>query len=102
MTCPHYAQFDNDTLFQGPHQYIDAVGRVVRLCLQLAVTPIFTPPRETGFQAAIENYNGRWQTKVWSRFQHRDLAQLRERSTAYVQALRVRVAERIAQAPACR
>jgi transposase len=96
---PHFAQFDNDTLFQGPHQYTDAVGRVVRLCLQLAVTPVFTPPRETGFQAAIENYNGRWQTKVWSRFQHQDLAQVRARSNAYVQALRVRVAERIEQAP---
>lgn len=96
---PHYAQFDNDTLFQGAHQYADTVGRVVRLCLQLQVTPVFAPPREPGFQAAIENYNGRWQAKVWNRFHHADLAQLRRRSTAYVNALAARCAHRIAHAP---
>jgi hypothetical protein len=99
---PHYAQFDNDTLFQGAHQYADTVGRVVRLCLQLEVTPVFAPPREPGFQAAIENYNGRWQAKVWNRFQHADLAQLRRRSTAYVNALAARCTPRIERAPARR
>lgn len=99
---PAYAQFDNDTLFQGPHHYSDAFGRVMRLCLQLEIIPVFAPPRETGFQAAIENYNGRWQTKVWSRFVHRNLAQLQARSTAYVEALRARSAERIERAPSRR
>ena len=99
---PAYAQFDNDTLFQGAHHYTDAVGRVMRLCLQLEIVPVFAPPRETGFQAAIENYNGRWQTKVWNRFVHRDLAQLQTRSAAYVDALRARSAERIERAPSRR
>jgi hypothetical protein len=62
--CPGYAQFDNDNRFQGPHQFPDSFGRVCRLCLSLAVVPVFVPPRETGFQAAIESYNGRWQAKV--------------------------------------
>src|SRR5438105_3842497 len=65
---PGYAQFDNDTIFQGPHTYPDVVGRVSRLCLGLGVVPVFVPPREPGFQAAIENYNGWWQAKVWGRF----------------------------------
>jgi hypothetical protein len=99
---PHYAQFDNDTLFQGAHQYTDAVGRVMRLCLQLGVIPVFAPPREMGFQAPIENYNGRWQAKVWNRFTHQDLAQLQARSAAYVEALRTRSAQRIERAPARR
>ena len=43
---PDYAQFDNDTVFQGAHQWPDTFGRVTRLCLQLGVTPVFTPPRE--------------------------------------------------------
>lgn len=30
---PAYAQFDNDTIFQGAHQHPDVVGRVMRLCL---------------------------------------------------------------------
>lgn len=96
---PDYAQFDNDTRFQGAHQFPDTFGRVTRLCLGLGVTPVFAPPRETGFQAAIESYNGRWQAKVWARFQHSDLEGLSDRSARYVQACRRRSAERIAQAP---
>ncbi len=66
---PDYAQFDNDMIFQGTHRYADALGRVIRLCLSLAVVPVFVPPREMGFQAMIESYNGWWQARVWSRFQ---------------------------------
>ena len=99
---PDYAQFDNDTVFQGAHQWPDAFGRVTRLCFQLGVIPVFVPPQETGFQAAIENYNGRWQAKVWSRFQHQDLAELRHRSDRFVQAARQRSAGRRDAAPARR
>jgi len=47
---PAYAQFDNDTRFQGAHQFRDTLGRVIRLCLSLGVTAVFAPPRETGFK----------------------------------------------------
>jgi hypothetical protein len=97
---PAFAQFDNDTRFQGPHQYRDTIGTVIRLCLALHVTPVFAPPRETGFQAAIEAYNGRWQAKVWSRFEHPDMARLRVRSHRYVAADRRKRAARIEAAPA--
>ena len=30
---PTYAQFDNETIFQGAHQFVDTVGRISRLCL---------------------------------------------------------------------
>jgi transposase len=96
---PDYAQFDNDTIFQGAHQWPDSFGRVTRLCLQLGVTVVFAPPRETGFQASIESYNGRWQAKVWQRFQHPSLPALTERSNAYVAACRERSASRIESAP---
>jgi hypothetical protein len=96
---PTYVQFDNDTIFQGAHQFADSFGRVIRLCLSLDVTPVFAPPRETGFQAAIENYNGRWQAKAWSRFQHRGLRDLCGRSRRFVDAARQRAASRIEAAP---
>lgn len=99
---PAYAQFDNATPFQGPHQYLDTLGRVVRLCLQLGVTPVFAPPRETGFQAAIESYNARWQAKVWQRFTHADLDALRVRSAAYVAACENKSAALIATAQGLR
>lgn len=58
----------------------------MRLCLSLEVVPVFAPPRETGFQAAIESYNGRWQAKVWARFQHESLAALQAQSDRYIAA----------------
>lgn len=96
---PAYAQFDNDTIFQGAHQHRDSIGRVMRTCLHLDVTPVFAPPRESGFQAAIENFNGRWQAKVWSRFHHDSLAALHERSRRYIGAYRQRAAARVETAP---
>jgi len=96
---PQYAQFDNDTRFQGAHQWPDALGRVSRLCLSLGVVPVFVPPREPGFQAAIESFNGQWQAKVWTRFHHRTRQILRTRSGRYVAALQQRRASRIDAAP---
>ena len=96
---PAYVQFDNDTRFQGPHQHRHVLSRVMRLCLSLGVIPVFVPPYETGFQGMIENFNGRWQQKVWNRFHHRDLAELRRHSGGFVRALRRRCAGRPETAP---
>jgi hypothetical protein len=96
---PDYAQFDNDMIFHGTHRYPDALGRVLRLCLSLAVVPVLVPPRETGFQAMIESYNGWWQTRVWSRFRHANLGDLQGHSQRYVAALRQQRAARIEAAP---
>jgi transposase-like protein len=96
---PRYAQFDNATCFQGAHQFPDTVGRVSRLCLSLGVVPVFVPPRETGFQGAIEGYNSQWLAKVWHRFHHADHTALAARSVRYVTALRARRAARIDAAP---
>lgn len=83
---PVYAQFDNDTRFQGGHNHPDVIGRVTRICLSLGIIPVFVPPRETGFQALIENFNGLWQSKVWHRFHHPDLGSLSERSKRFTEA----------------
>jgi hypothetical protein len=96
---PAYAQFDNDNRFTGPRQYRDAIGRVIRVCLSLKVTPVFVVPTEHGFQAAIESFNARWQAKVWSRFEHRSLRGLKTRSARYIAASRQRSAARIEAAP---
>jgi putative transposase len=96
---PNYAQFDNDMNFQGTHRYPDALGRVIRACLSLGVTPVFVPPREMGFQAAIESYNGWWQTRVWLRFRHASVTDLCARSGRHVTALRRHRLARIEAAP---
>ena len=96
---PRYAQFDNDMIFQGTHRYPDALGRVIRACLGLGVAPVFVPPTEMGFQAAIESYNGWWQARVWLRFRHASVADLCDRSGRHVTALRQHRRARIEAAP---
>jgi hypothetical protein len=96
---PHYAQFDNDACFQGAQAHPDVIGRVIRLCLSLAVVPVFVPPREMGFQAMIEGFNNLWQIRVWRRFHHSVLSDLQERSQRYVTALRRHRAARLEAAP---
>src|SRR5262249_40034081 len=54
---------------------------------------------ETGFQAAIESFNGRWQAKVWSRFQYAQQRAVRNQSRNYIAAVRQRNAPRIEAAP---
>lgn len=96
---PDYAQFDNDTLFQGAHQFADTVGRVSRVCLALGVVVVFAPPREPGFQNAIEGFNGLWQSKVWRRHRFPDLAALKRVSARYIAAHRAKTACRRESAP---
>jgi hypothetical protein len=60
---------------------------------------VFVPPREPGFQAAIEHYNGSWQVRVWGRFEHVDLDGLADRSSRHAAALRRHRADRIEAAP---
>ena len=86
---PDYVQFDNGTIFQGPRKP-DALGRVARMALSVGVVVVYAPPRETGFQAAIESYNGRWQSKVWHRFHFESRVHLQSQSDKYVRAARRR------------
>lgn len=99
MGLPAYAQFDNALIFQGPHNCPDAVGRVIRMCLRLGVTPVFAPPREPGFQNAVESLNGRWQTKVWRRFEHPSIDAVQPPSDRWLAATALRHAARSERAP---
>ena len=90
---------DNDTRFIGGMAHPNSIGPVIRYCLAVGVAPVFVPPRETGFQASIEAFNGRWQQKLWTRFWDPTLADLQDRSAAYVAASRQRSAARIEAAP---
>ena len=96
---PAYAQFDNDTVFQGAHQFPDAVGRISRLCLALGVIPVFVPPLEHGMQNTIESFNGLWQAKVWQRYHVGSASELQARSDAYIAAHRARSCQAAEAAP---
>jgi hypothetical protein len=96
---PAYAQFDNDTIFQGAHHHADAVGRISRACMALQVTPVFAPPREPGFQNAIEGFNALWQSMVWQRHHCPNVASLEGFSARYIAAYRGKTATRRDSAP---
>jgi hypothetical protein len=96
---PAYAQFDNDTRFQGAHQHPDVFGRVTRLCLQLGVTPVFVPPREFGLQNASEAFNALYQAKVWHRFHFATVPALEAHTRRYLAARIQRLAARLSTAP---
>jgi hypothetical protein len=96
--CPTYAQFDNSTVFTGS-RHPNGVGQVIRLCWSLDVIPVFAPPRETGFQASIERYNGPWQKSVWERFHFKNHQQLVEQSKKYVETFRDKKYDSIRSAP---
>jgi len=99
LGLPGYAQFDNDARFLGGMRVPNSIGPVIRYCLAIGVVPVFAPPRETGFQASIEAFNGRWQQKLWARFWNPSLIDLQTRSAAYIAASRQRAAARIEAAP---
>jgi hypothetical protein len=92
---PDDAQFDNDPILEGAQVHPATIGRVTRACLSLGVIPVLVPPRETGFQAAIEGFNGLWQAKVWARFHYESLTGVQAPSARYVAAHRQRAAARI-------
>jgi transposase len=86
--APTYLQMDNDPRFAGTGRAPRRLGRLIRFCLAEGVVPVFVPPRETGFQAAIESFNWLWQAKVWQRYRHRRLGQLHARNQAFLAAHR--------------
>jgi hypothetical protein len=75
------------------------VGRVRRLGLSLAVVPVFAPPRETGFQAALETFNGRGPAQLWTRFTHESLKGWPAQSGQFLAAGRLGAAAWIEAAP---
>ena len=97
--CPAYAQFDNDSRFQGTHTHPDVLGQVIRFCLSLGVTPVFAPPREHGPQNLNESFNHLWQQKVWHRFHHASAAAFQATRDRFVAAYQQRRAAREDQSP---
>jgi len=54
---PDFLQMDNDLAFWGSLRVPGAVGKVIRLCLLLNVTPVFIPQGEPWRNGIIEHFN---------------------------------------------
>lgn len=55
---PKRLQMDNGLEFRGSNRYPRALGKLLRVCLDLGVEPVFIPIHEPWRNGVIENFNG--------------------------------------------
>lgn len=55
---PKFLQMDNGLEFRGSNAYPRSLSRLVRVCLDINVQPVFIPTREPWRNGVIENLNG--------------------------------------------
>ena len=58
MGCPKYLKMDNCLDFRGSNLYPRALSKLMRVCLDLGVQPVFIPIREPWRNGVVENLNG--------------------------------------------
>lgn len=56
--CPRRLQMDNGLEFRGSNRYPRSLSKLVRVCLDLQVEPVFIPAHEPWRNGVIENLNG--------------------------------------------
>lgn len=55
---PKYLQMDNGLEFRGSNAYPRSLSRLIRVCLDVKVHPVFIPTSEPWRNGVIENLNG--------------------------------------------
>ena len=58
MGCPKYLKMDNCLDFRGSNLYPRSPSKLMRVCLDLGVQPVFIPLREPWRNGVVENLNG--------------------------------------------
>jgi transposase InsO family protein len=67
LGLPEKVQFDNAREFCGFGHTARFLSRVIRLCLRLAVEPVFIPKGEPQRNGSVENFNGWFQPLLLNR-----------------------------------
>lgn len=79
---PDFLQMDNDPAFWGSVRVPGAVGKVIRLCLSLNITPVFIPQGEPWHNEIIEHFNNTMQ-KALLKTKYESLDELRKAAEHY-------------------
>jgi len=58
LGCPKYLKMDNCLDFRGSNLYPRSPSKLMRVCLDLGVQPVFIPLREPWRTGVVENLNG--------------------------------------------
>jgi putative transposase len=67
LGLPNVLQMDNALELRGSNRYPRSFGKVVHVCLDLGIEPLFVPPREPWRNGFIENFNGQMDRLLLSR-----------------------------------
>ena len=67
LGIPNFLQLDNELVFFGNRRYPNALGQVMRLCLQAGVELVFIPVREPWRNGIVEKFNDHWNRKFYQR-----------------------------------
>lgn len=78
--CPKRLQMDNGLEFRGSNRYPRALGKLLRVCLDLGVEPVFIPTHEPWRNGVIENLNGLLD-RLFLKTQHFESGQQLQRAT---------------------
>ena len=80
---PLYLQVDNGMSFIGDYHTPRNFSRFIRLCLYVGIELVFIAPREPWMNGSIENFNGWFNTKFWTKETFHDLEDMRSKSQLF-------------------
>jgi hypothetical protein len=81
---PRYLQVDNGMYFIGDFKYPRKFSRFIRLCLYVGVEVVFINPKSSWMNESIENFNGWFEEKFWTKETFTNLEDMRAKSTHFV------------------
>ena len=87
LGLPMVLQMDNGLEFRGSNRYPRSFGKLVWLCLDLGIEPLFIPPHEPWRNGVVENLNGLLERLFLGKETFQDLAHLQNCTQDLEQAI---------------
>ena len=82
-SIPLYLQVDNGMSFIGDYRTPRNFSRFIKLCLYVGIELVFIAPREPWMNGSIENFNGWFNNKFWTKETFHDLDDMRLKSQLF-------------------
>ena len=82
---PDFLQMDNYLSFWGSLKKPNALGKIIRLCLLLGITPVFIPVKEPWRNGIVEHFNNTLQTAILNSGHYTSLDDVQKASNAFTE-----------------
>jgi putative transposase len=83
LGVPQYLKTDNEVCFRGSNKHPRAFGKVIRLCLNLGVEPIFIPLSEPWRNGCIEKFQDTCQKMFLRKYFFKDTKELKKMADSF-------------------